>query len=336
MLESLAAERTVHDRHRNLIVAATGTGKTVIAALDYRSLCDPDSRTDRHCCSWRTARRSWTNRSRTYREVLADASFGELYVGGSRPERWKHVFASVQSLHSYGVGEPPGRRLRDRRHRRVPPRRGRDLPSPPRPPATAGAARAHRHPGTRRRRRRPVVLRRPHRRRAAAVGRAERRTADARSTTSASRTAPTCSGIQWTRGGYDLGSLSNVYTGNDARARDRAAQPARQGHRRRRACGRWDSACPSRTPTTWPGCFVEAGVPARCGDGRDPAGPTARRPCWICATGGSTCCSLPTCSTRASTCPASTPCCSSGPPKARRSSCSNSAADCGSPRTSRC
>jgi HKD family nuclease len=47
MLEQLAAEREVHDRHRNLIVAATGTGKTVLAALDYRGLCsatrDPPS-----------------------------------------------------------------------------------------------------------------------------------------------------------------------------------------------------------------------------------------------------------------------------------------------------
>src|SRR5690606_30579929 len=40
---------------------------------------------------------------RTYREVLADGSFGELYVGGARPERWRHVFASIQSLTSYGV-----------------------------------------------------------------------------------------------------------------------------------------------------------------------------------------------------------------------------------------
>ena len=38
-----------------------------------------------------------------YREVLADGAFGELYVAGSRPERWSHVFASVQSLASYGV-----------------------------------------------------------------------------------------------------------------------------------------------------------------------------------------------------------------------------------------
>ena len=44
---------------------------------------------------------------RTYREVLADGDFGELYVGGQRPERWKHVFASVQSLTSYGVANIP-------------------------------------------------------------------------------------------------------------------------------------------------------------------------------------------------------------------------------------
>lgn len=38
ILEELDAERMLHDRHRNLVVAATGTGKTVIAALDYRRL----------------------------------------------------------------------------------------------------------------------------------------------------------------------------------------------------------------------------------------------------------------------------------------------------------
>ena len=33
-------ERERHDRHRNLVVAATGTGKTVVAALDYRQLVE--------------------------------------------------------------------------------------------------------------------------------------------------------------------------------------------------------------------------------------------------------------------------------------------------------
>ena len=48
-----------------------------------------------------------TQSLRTYREVLGDGDFGELYVGGARPERWRHVFASVQSLTSYGVASIP-------------------------------------------------------------------------------------------------------------------------------------------------------------------------------------------------------------------------------------
>ena len=38
MLEQLGAERA-HGRNRNLLVAATGTGKTVVAAFDYRNTC---------------------------------------------------------------------------------------------------------------------------------------------------------------------------------------------------------------------------------------------------------------------------------------------------------
>jgi HKD family nuclease len=37
ILEQLDVERTVHHRHKNLLVAATGTGKTVISAFDYKS-----------------------------------------------------------------------------------------------------------------------------------------------------------------------------------------------------------------------------------------------------------------------------------------------------------
>ncbi len=42
-----------------------------------------------------------------YREVLGDGTFGELYVDGARPERWRHVFASVQSLSVYGTVNIP-------------------------------------------------------------------------------------------------------------------------------------------------------------------------------------------------------------------------------------
>jgi superfamily II DNA or RNA helicase/HKD family nuclease len=108
MIEALDAERVVHDRHRNLVVAATGTGKTVVAALDYRAQCDAAGPAARPSLLFVAHRKEILEQSlRTYREVLADPTFGELYVGGARPERWRHVFASVQSLHSYGVDNIP-------------------------------------------------------------------------------------------------------------------------------------------------------------------------------------------------------------------------------------
>jgi superfamily II DNA or RNA helicase/HKD family nuclease len=98
ILDQLAVEREVHQRHRNLVVAATGTGKTVIAALDYKRM------PDRPSLLFVAHRKEILEQSlRTYREVLADGSFGELYVGGDRPDRWRHVFASVQSLNAFNV-----------------------------------------------------------------------------------------------------------------------------------------------------------------------------------------------------------------------------------------
>jgi superfamily II DNA or RNA helicase len=108
MLDDLDAERTLHDRHRNLVVAATGTGKTVVAALDYRRLAENSTDGKRPKLLFVAHRKEILQQSlRTYREVLSDATFGELYVDGARPERWEHIFASVQSLKSYGVSQIP-------------------------------------------------------------------------------------------------------------------------------------------------------------------------------------------------------------------------------------
>lgn len=105
ILEALDAEREVHDRHRNLVVAATGTGKTVVAALDYARL---RKTLPRARLLFVAHRKEILDQSRrTYRAVLADGSFGELYVGGERPERWNHVFASIQGLAAYGVANIP-------------------------------------------------------------------------------------------------------------------------------------------------------------------------------------------------------------------------------------
>ncbi|MFF9349865.1 DUF3427 domain-containing protein [Streptomyces sp. NPDC014734] len=99
MLERLEVERTVHGRNRNLLVAATGTGKTVMAALDFKNLRQNLGHDPR--LLFVAHRKEILEQSlRVYQNVLVDANFGELFTDGKVPHNWSHVFASVQSLHS--------------------------------------------------------------------------------------------------------------------------------------------------------------------------------------------------------------------------------------------
>lgn len=101
MLEQLAAERA-HGRSRNLLVAATGTGKTVVAAFDYRATC---RRTGGRPRLLFVAHREEILRQavRTYREVLRDPDFGDLLVGSHEPAQHDHVFATIDSVTSRDV-----------------------------------------------------------------------------------------------------------------------------------------------------------------------------------------------------------------------------------------
>ncbi|MEU5168394.1 MULTISPECIES: DUF3427 domain-containing protein [Streptomyces] len=99
MLERLEVERTVHDHHKNLLVAATGTGKTVMAALDFKRLRQTLGRDPR--LLFVAHRKEILEQSlRVYQNVLTDANFGELFYSGEIPDHWTHVFASVQSLNA--------------------------------------------------------------------------------------------------------------------------------------------------------------------------------------------------------------------------------------------
>ncbi|WP_028803442.1 DUF3427 domain-containing protein [Streptomyces sp. 142MFCol3.1] len=98
MLERLRVEREIRGRHRNLLVAATGTGKTVMAALDYRALRKKFNDNSPTLLFVAHRKEILSQSLRTYQEVLDDASFGELLHGGKEPQEWQHVFASVQSL----------------------------------------------------------------------------------------------------------------------------------------------------------------------------------------------------------------------------------------------
>jgi superfamily II DNA or RNA helicase len=101
ILDALAAERSVRRSTRNLVVAPTGTGKTVVAALDYQRLIADHG--DLKLLFVAHREQILTQSRRTFREVLADGSFGELLVGGERPRDHRHVFASIQSLSSSGA-----------------------------------------------------------------------------------------------------------------------------------------------------------------------------------------------------------------------------------------
>jgi superfamily II DNA or RNA helicase/HKD family nuclease len=96
ILDRLGAERTLHLRYRNLVVAATGTGKTVIAAFDYARYAQRAGTLPR--LLFLAHRRELLDQARTtFRHVLSDAAFGELLGDGETPERWEHVFAMVQT-----------------------------------------------------------------------------------------------------------------------------------------------------------------------------------------------------------------------------------------------
>ncbi|MFF3504935.1 DUF3427 domain-containing protein [Streptomyces sp. NPDC003247] len=98
MLERLHVEREIRGRQRNLLVAATGTGKTVMAALDYRNMRDTLGGALPRLLFVAHRKEILRQSLRTYREVLDNASFGELLHSGEEPTEWTHVFASVQSL----------------------------------------------------------------------------------------------------------------------------------------------------------------------------------------------------------------------------------------------
>jgi superfamily II DNA or RNA helicase len=96
MLDALTIERERHDRHRNLVVAATGTGKTVVAALDYRQLCE--SSDELPSLLFVAHREQILEQARaTFRAVLRRGDFGEI-LGGGQIADGRHVFAMVQSL----------------------------------------------------------------------------------------------------------------------------------------------------------------------------------------------------------------------------------------------
>lgn len=85
---------------RNLVVAATGTGKTVISAFDYKLFSEANPHHKR--ILFVAHRQEILVQSRnTYRSVLMDANFGEIWVGQYKPVGGiEHLFVSVPTFNS--------------------------------------------------------------------------------------------------------------------------------------------------------------------------------------------------------------------------------------------
>lgn len=105
ILDKLDAERKIRGYNRNLVVAATGTGKTVISALDYKRF--KKENTDIPCRVLFVAHREeiLSQSLYTFRAVLKDANFGELFVGNHKPDSLDNLFISIQTFNSQSFTE---------------------------------------------------------------------------------------------------------------------------------------------------------------------------------------------------------------------------------------
>lgn len=100
ILDRLKAERDIRGHFRNLVVAATGTGKTVISAFDYRRFRN-ENQGKRNRLLFVAHRKEILEQSiKCFRGVLHDPNFGELFVGEYKPESLDNLFVSVQTLNS--------------------------------------------------------------------------------------------------------------------------------------------------------------------------------------------------------------------------------------------
>jgi superfamily II DNA or RNA helicase len=98
ILEKLQVERELHNRYRNLVVAATGTGKTIISAFDFAKFYQANPETKFLFIAHREE--ILKQAQGAYRGVLKNSNFGELWVGNNKPNKYQHLFASIQSLNN--------------------------------------------------------------------------------------------------------------------------------------------------------------------------------------------------------------------------------------------
>ncbi len=100
ILEKLQLEREIFGRTKNLLVAATGVGKTVISAFDYKRFCLRNRGKVNRLLFVAHREEILIQSLETFRGVLRDRNFGDLFYGGSRPEKTDYLFMTIQTFNS--------------------------------------------------------------------------------------------------------------------------------------------------------------------------------------------------------------------------------------------
>jgi len=107
ILDSISSERDAGLK-RHLVIAATGTGKTMIAAFDYRRFAAAQKSVDRPSLLFVAHREEILQQAlSSFRHVLRDDFFGDVLVGGQSPGQSRHLFCSVQSWNSRNLDQLP-------------------------------------------------------------------------------------------------------------------------------------------------------------------------------------------------------------------------------------
>lgn len=105
ILDKLEAEREIFGYTKNLIVAATGTGKTVVSALDYKRFRAKNPNSSNRLLFIAHREEILKQSLAVFRAVLKDANFGEMFVGGYKPENAENLFMSVQTFNSQNFAQ---------------------------------------------------------------------------------------------------------------------------------------------------------------------------------------------------------------------------------------
>ncbi|MDU3524427.1 DEAD/DEAH box helicase [Clostridium sp.] len=105
ILDKLRVEREIFNKNKNLVIAATGVGKTVISAFDYKNFCKGNKKQPNRLL-FVVHREEILKQARdTFRAILKDNNFGDLMVGSNVPDSLEHLFVSIQSLNSKDLCE---------------------------------------------------------------------------------------------------------------------------------------------------------------------------------------------------------------------------------------